>query len=50
MHVYMLKSKSEAAATLAKFKAEVENAVESKIKTIRSDCGGVLVGNFCRDQ
>lgn len=45
MHVYMLKSKDQATAALAKYKAEVENAVEKKIKTIRSDHGG---GSFCQ--
>jgi hypothetical protein len=48
--VYMLKSKDQATAALAKYKAEVENAVEKKIKTIRSyRGGGVSVSSFCRD-
>jgi hypothetical protein len=45
MHVYMLKSKDQATAALEKYKAEVENAAEKKIKTIRSDHGG---GSFCQ--
>lgn len=38
--VFMLKSKDEASAVFAKFKSEIENKHEKKIKKVRSDRGG----------
>jgi len=45
--VHMLKSKDQALATFVKYKAEVENLTECRIKTLTSDRGGeFLYGLF----
>lgn len=47
MHVYLLKSKDQAVEVFVKYKAEVENFSECRIKTLRSDRGGeFLAGVF----
>jgi hypothetical protein len=46
-HVYLLKSKDQAVEAFVKYKAEVENFSECRIKTLRSDRGGeFLAGLF----
>lgn len=47
MHVFLLKSKDQAVEVFVKYKAEVENFSNCKIKTLRSDRGGeFLAGMF----
>lgn len=41
--MYVLKKKDQACDTFVKFKAEAENSVRLRIKTVRSNKGGVLV-------
>ena len=49
--VYLLKSKDEAKEMFLKYKAEVENQLDRKIKRLRSDRGGEYdtnsLANFC---
>ena len=51
--VYLLSSKDEAEDMFIKFKAEVENQINKKIKRLRSDRGGeyglALLKNFCEE-
>ena len=49
--VYLLRSKDEAEEMFLKYKAEVENQLDKKIKRVRSDRGGAYSPNtlkaFC---
>ena len=47
--VYLIKHKDEAFNVFSKYKAEVENQLNKKIKRIRSDRGGeyVLFNEYC---
>jgi len=47
--VYLLNSKDEAETMFLKYKAEVENQLDRKIKRIRSDRGGEYGTNFLRE-
>ena len=46
-YVYLMKWKFETFKKFKEFRAEVENQLGKRIKTIRSDCGGeYLIGDF----
>ena len=45
-HVYLLKSKDVALNFSKIYKAEVENQLDRKIKSLRSDCGGEYFSNL----
>ncbi|KAL2237783.1 UNVERIFIED_CONTAM: Retrovirus-related Pol polyprotein from transposon TNT 1-94 [Sesamum indicum] len=47
--IYLLKSKDEVAEIYLKFKAEVENQLEKKIKRLRSDRGGEYNTKFLKE-
>jgi transposase InsO family protein len=49
MSVHFLKSKDQAVIAFAKFKAEAENRVGYKIKTVRSDRGGEFLAAAFKD-
>ena len=45
-YVYLLKSKDEAFNAFKIYEAKVENQLENKIKTLRSDRGGEYFSNY----
>ena len=47
--VYLLRSKDEAEDMFLKFKAEVENQLDRKIKRLRSDRGGEYNTSFLKE-
>ncbi|CAH9139832.1 unnamed protein product [Cuscuta epithymum] len=47
--VYLLRSKDEAGEMFMKYKAEVENQLDRKIKRLRSDRGGEYNTNFLKE-
>jgi hypothetical protein len=49
MNVSVLKSKDQASTAFAKFKAEAENSLGYKIKTVRSDRGGEFLATTFRE-
>jgi transposase InsO family protein len=49
MNVSVLKSKDQASTAFAKFKAEAENSLGYKIKTVRSDRGGEFLATAFRE-
>lgn len=49
MNVIVLKTKDQASSAFAKFKAEAENNLGHKIKTVRSDRGGEFVATAFRE-
>jgi len=49
MEVHMLKSKDQALAAFVKYKVEVENLTECRIKTLRSDRGGEFLSGLFAD-
>ncbi|KAL0380479.1 UNVERIFIED_CONTAM: Retrovirus-related Pol polyprotein from transposon TNT 1-94 [Sesamum angustifolium] len=47
--IYLLRSKDEASEMFLKYKAEVENQLDKKIKRLRSDRGGEYSTNFLKE-
>ncbi|KAL0348559.1 UNVERIFIED_CONTAM: Retrovirus-related Pol polyprotein from transposon TNT 1-94 [Sesamum angustifolium] len=47
--IYLLRSKDEASEMFLKYKAEVENQLDKKIKRLRSDRGGEYGTNFLKE-